>query len=206
MTRRPDSPSGSSGTSQEKLRPADARVTIRLAAPADAAGIVACNLASWREAYSGLLSPEFLARQDAAERAALWTAALADDRNRVAVATMSAAVGAPPDARGRPDPHPSDSDSPAGTVVGFAACKVSGAGPEAPERELASMYVRRAFHGSGIADRLFDVAVGDGPCVLWVAERNPRAIAFYRKHGFRLDGRRSTLPDWEDLPIVCMVR
>ena len=195
MTRRPDSLSRSSATSQQKVTPADARVTIRLATPADAAGIVACNVASWREAYSSLLSPEFLARQDAAERASIWIGALADDRNRVAIATIRA-DGAQPDAdadaappaTGRTRTHrPIGPDPPAEEVVGFAACRRATTGRSRQAR------ARVDVHPPGVPRqrdrrRLFDLAVGDGPCALWVAERNPRAIAFYRKCGFGSTG------------------
>ena len=60
---------------------------------------------------------------------------------------------------------------------------------EAPV-ELARFYVDRAWHGRGVAQRLMrhvlDAAARDGAGTLWLGvwERNPRAIAFYRKHGF----------------------
>ncbi len=61
---------------------------------------------------------------------------------------------------------------------------------EAPV-ELWRFYVQRDWHGSGLAGRLMsavvDVARELGGHSLWLStwERNVRAIAFYRKHGFR---------------------
>ena len=50
-------------------------------------------------------------------------------------------------------------------------------------------------------------AIGESPAYLWVAEGNPRALAFYLKHGFRPDGKRGQLPpEWESLPEFRMVR
>lgn len=60
---------------------------------------------------------------------------------------------------------------------------------EAPV-ELARFYVDGAWHGRGLAQQLMravvDEAVQIGARTLWLGvwERNPRAIAFYRKHAF----------------------
>jgi ribosomal protein S18 acetylase RimI-like enzyme len=56
--------------------------------------------------------------------------------------------------------------------------------------ELARIYVDRAMHGRGLAhammQRVIDEATRMGGETLWLGvwERNPRAIAFYRKMGF----------------------
>lgn len=56
--------------------------------------------------------------------------------------------------------------------------------------EVARFYVERSWHGCGIAQALMgavmELARGLGGRILWLGvwERNPRAIAFYRKHGF----------------------
>lgn len=70
-------------------------------------------------------------------------------------------------------------------VVGFASSR---------DDELNGMYLRAAFHGSGVADRLLTAAIGTRPASLWVFEANPRAQAFYRRHGFALDGARAIEP------------
>jgi ribosomal protein S18 acetylase RimI-like enzyme len=56
-------------------------------------------------------------------------------------------------------------------------------------RQLYVLYVVAADHGTG-AGRALLRAVTDAEesVVLWVADPNPRAQAFYRKHGFVADG------------------
>jgi ribosomal protein S18 acetylase RimI-like enzyme len=62
--------------------------------------------------------------------------------------------------------------------------------------ELWRFYVDRRWHGRGVAQRLMaavrDVAVEFGARRVWLSvwERNERAIAFYRKAGFRLVGSK----------------
>lgn len=56
--------------------------------------------------------------------------------------------------------------------------------------EISRLYVDQAQHGKGVArelmDQLFALAGAGGADVIWLGvwEHNPRAIAFYRKHGF----------------------
>ncbi len=60
--------------------------------------------------------------------------------------------------------------------------------------EIERFYVDQQFHGKGIAHTLMqaclDYAIQSGhrTIVLGVWEHNPRAIAFYRKHGFEIVG------------------
>jgi GNAT superfamily N-acetyltransferase len=78
-------------------------------------------------------------------------------------------------------------------------------GPE--ELELYSIFTLPHTYGTGLGAALMSAAVGDSPAYLWVLQDNPRAQAFYRKHGFRPDGARSLLPpEWEELPQLRMVR
>jgi GNAT superfamily N-acetyltransferase len=63
--------------------------------------------------------------------------------------------------------------------------------------EVVRFYVDRPWHGQGLAQQLMDAAVGAakaaGARTLWLGvwERNPRAIAFYRKSGFREAGTQT---------------
>jgi ribosomal protein S18 acetylase RimI-like enzyme len=63
--------------------------------------------------------------------------------------------------------------------------------------EIHRFYVDRPWHGLGVAQQLMDAAVsaakaaGAGTIWLGVWERNPRAIAFYRKSGFRDAGTQT---------------
>jgi ribosomal protein S18 acetylase RimI-like enzyme len=81
-----------------------------------------------------------------------------------------------------------------GRAIAYAQVKRGHApacvGGEAPV-EIARFYVDRAFHGRGIAQALMaktiDAARELGGETIWLGvwERNPRAIAFYEKSGFR---------------------
>ena len=103
-----------------------------------------------------------------AVRERFWTAALSDERyreNRVAVAERD------------------------GDLIGIA---MSGPplDPGAPwARQLYVLYVYAADHGTGAGQGLLEAVVDPRESVaLWVADPNPRAQAFYRKHGFVADG------------------
>lgn len=144
-------------------------LTVRPARVDDVAQMARVNVRCWQEAYRGIMSdavlddPGFLA---ARER--FWTAALTDERyrdNRVAVAE-------------RDD-----------QMVGIAM-----SGPPLDEaaawaRQLYVLYVYAADHGTGAGSALLEAVVApDESAALWVADPNPRAQAFYRKHGFVADG------------------
>jgi len=103
-----------------------------------------------------------------AARERFWTAALTDERyreNRVAVAER------------------------AGELVGIA---MSGPPLDAAaewSRQLYVLYVYAAHHGTGVGPALLEAVVDPEESVaLWVLDPNPRAHAFYRKHGFVADG------------------
>jgi ribosomal protein S18 acetylase RimI-like enzyme len=80
------------------------------------------------------------------------------------------------------------------TLVGFAQVRRKDSPPACVrvERavELHRFYVDRFSHGKGVAQQLMDgvhaAARGFAGKYLWLGvwERNPRAIAFYRKEGF----------------------
>ncbi len=85
-------------------------------------------------------------------------------------------------------------ESPAG-FAGYAQVRRGSRAPgcvSTPEPvELWRFYIQKDWHGKGIAGRLMaaviDAARTLGGRSLWLSvwERNPRAIAFYGKHGFR---------------------
>lgn len=65
--------------------------------------------------------------------------------------------------------------------------------------EIQRLYVDAPWHGKGIAqllmDSLLEKAAATGADVVWLGvwERNPRAIAFYRKSGFDIVGEHTFL-------------
>lgn len=127
------------------------------------------NVQSWRETYRGVVSDAVLDGPDfLAARERFWTAALTDERyrdNRAAVAERD------------------------GSMVGIAM-----SGPPLDEGaewagQLYVLYVLAADHGTGAGPALLNAVVDPHDSVaLWVADPNPRAHAFYRKHGFVGDG------------------
>lgn len=152
-----------------------APITIRPARAEDAAAMAEMLVRSWRETYRGIMADRVLddpALVEARER--FWTAALTDPEHRdkrVAVAVAGSASGG------------------SGEIVGVAM-----AGPASPPEpdwrtHLYVLYVLASHHGSGAGAALLDAVVDPAASVaLWVADPNPRAQAFYRKHGFVADG------------------
>jgi GNAT superfamily N-acetyltransferase len=65
-----------------------------------------------------------------------------------------------------------------------------GSAPSERPAEIARLYADRRWHGRGLGAALMDAAVATalewGGDLLWLGvwEKNPRAIAFYAKHGF----------------------
>ena len=144
-------------------------LTIRRARVEDAAQMALVNVRCWQETYRGLMSDDVLDDPGfPAARERFWTAALTDERyrdNRVAVAERD------------------------GRMVGIA---MSGPPLDAGAtcaRQLYVLYVYAADHGTGAGQALMEAVVHpEESVVLWVADPNPRAQAFYRKHGFVADG------------------
>ena len=141
---------------------------VRPAVLSDAPGMAQVIVDCWRETYRGLMrdavldDPGLLSRREK-----FWTAALTDPRyarNTVAVASHG------------------------GALIGVAMSGPSLDDPTGP-RQLYVLYAYAAVHGSGVGAALLTAVIDpDAPAVLWVADPNPRAQAFYRKHGFDSDG------------------
>jgi GNAT superfamily N-acetyltransferase len=155
---------------------------IRLATPADAPALADFGRRTFHEAYVNVMEPELmrrvLARQFGAEQ----------QRAEIEHADAAWLVA-----------------EENGELAGYAFLRNRrqpelGA-PPAPV-ELARFYVDSRWHGRGLAHRLMDAAVEEarrvGGRTLWLAvwQRNPRAMAFYRKYGFRQAGVCS----WDQTP------
>jgi GNAT superfamily N-acetyltransferase len=64
--------------------------------------------------------------------------------------------------------------------------------------------VYAAGHGTGAGRALLEaVADPQEPVALWVADPNPRAQAFYRKHGFVADGAAQAEGGVREIRMVC---
>lgn len=147
-----------------------ADVQIRAAQPGDAEQVAKVHVASWRQAYTGVISDEYLARLDVDARVEHWRHVLEDEpETKVWVA---------------------DDD---GRVIGFASL-----GPSRDEdadrttMEIYTIYLEPSVWGQGVARDLMRTvlaAVPEGsPVTLWVLAANERARHFYRRNGFAPDG------------------
>ena len=156
---------------------------VRRARPEDAPSLAVVHVQAWRETYPGLLSDELLANLSVPEHEAMWRDILASTD---APGAWLAHVG--------------------GDVVGFTLVRAPHDDDAPRPHELGMMYVLDAVKGAGVADILVTAALGDVPAYLWVARDNPRAQRFYARHGFVADGATKTIPHWDDIVDVRMVR
>lgn len=164
-------------------------VLLRPAVAADAEALARVHLTAWRQAYADLLSPAFLDGMALGPRLDFWHRALA---------------GAGPGIRTWLLEEPAGPDG-AARVCGFASTRRGG--PDDPrDLELWGIYLLADRQGRGLGRRLWDRAVGDRPCFLWVAEQNTAAQAFYRRNRMVPDGARDTAGWMEDLPVLRMTR
>ena len=127
------------------------------------------NVRCWQETYRGLMSDAALDDPGLlAARERFWTTALTDKRyraNRAAVAE-------------RDD-----------QLIGIAMSGPPLDGAAAWTRQLYVLYVYAADHGTGAGQALLEAVLDPSEsAALWVADPNPRAQAFYRKHGYVADG------------------
>jgi L-amino acid N-acyltransferase YncA len=79
-----------------------------------------------------------------------------------------------------------------GEIVGIASAGPTRDQDALTDWELYSINVLAAHHGRGVANQLITAAVAERPATLWVIRDNPRADAFYRRHGFSVEGATKT--------------
>ena len=152
-------------------------VTIRVARVPDASWLAALAERTFRETFGADNAPEDMERYVAEHFGpALQEAELRDGRLTTLVVEVDGApAGYAQLARGA---------APRGIAVTEPA-------------EIVRFYVDQPWHGHGLAPRLMDATVGaakaGGARTLWLGvwERNPRAIAFYRKCGFHEAGSQT---------------
>jgi ribosomal protein S18 acetylase RimI-like enzyme len=145
----------------------DSRYAVRQARVEDADEVGRVHVQVWREAYAGHMPADYLEGLDPMKSAARWKLRFEMDE---------------------PDGNVVVATGPDGEIVGFAA-----AGPtrdeDAPtDWELYAINVLADHHGTGVADQLIIAAVAERPATLWVVNDNARAEAFYRRHGFNVEG------------------
>lgn len=168
-------------------RPSRARASgyaVRPARAGDADALGRVSVQVWRETYRDLMPADYLAALDPAQRARLWRLRIElDEPSSVLVVAVD----------------------PGEEVVGFA-CAGAAADADGPAPwQLYAINVLAGHRGTGLADDLVRVAVGDRAAYLWVLRDNPRAHAFYRRHGFAPDGATQADED-TGAPEVRLVR
>ncbi len=156
---------------------------IRRAKPSDADAIGRVHAQSWREAYTGTMSEQFMAGISDDERITRWRTILTQPGlGKQWVAEVD------------------------GAVVGFSA-----SGPSRDEHpvrplELWAIYLLTSHSRRGIGTALVEAAIGTGPACLWVLAANTPAQEFYRALGFEADGAEKHLEYWENQLEIRMVR
>ena len=138
---------------------------LRPASLSDVGAITKFQAECWREAYRDLVPQGYVDRVSVEDREVRWRDRLVSGSRKIALAESGNAVIG---------------------VVSWGEPNAS----DAPALELMSLYVAAGHRGSGVAAALMDLAIGAAPAYLWVFEKNPRAQAFYAKHGFLFDGHR----------------
>jgi len=147
-------------------------LAVRPATVGDVPAMARVHVQSWRETYRGLMPDSVLDDPHlVGAREQFWAAALTDPRyaqNRAAVAELD------------------------GELIGVAMSgPVLEAGPG--QRQLYVLYVLSSAFGSGAGPALLDAVLdAEESAMLWVADPNPRAQAFYRRHGFEADGAEAS--------------
>ena len=145
-------------------------VSSRRATESDAAALAEVGAALFRQTYAGSISAAEIDRHVSAD---FSTARQAGELRDPSIVSFLVERGS--------------------STVGFAQLRLrelrdDAAGPA--EIELWRIYLDRSLHGMGVGRRLLatlgEAAQERGATAMWLAvwEKNPRAIAFYEKHGF----------------------
>lgn len=160
---------------------------IRPPVPDDVDRLAELHVATWREAYAQLLPASFFTAEFLEGRRRMWRRITEEPRPERAAAVA-------------------EIDR---TVVGFALAGPAlpyGGEPAPRSRQLFMLYVLRAHYGTGMGQTLLETVLHGDPAVLWVAQENPRAIAFYERNGFAFDGVTQTDPGAPLITDARMVR
>ncbi|WCM88272.1 GNAT family N-acetyltransferase [Acidovorax sp. NCPPB 3576] len=141
---------------------------LRTARPADAPAIAALHTASWRFAYQGALSEQYLATHVETDRLALWTQRLQSPQPPAGQHVIVAAEG--------------------DRLLGFV-CAYPGEDPVWGSL-LDNIHVSAQAHGMGIGAQLLaavadhcTAACAEAGLYLWVLQSNLQAQRFYAAHG-----------------------
>ncbi|GAB3621856.1 GNAT family N-acetyltransferase [Glutamicibacter endophyticus] len=151
------------------------RVPVADDVPQIASLLVEC----WKQTYADLLPEGFFTNEHHASRVRQWERITTDlhERPEMGLRPMIALLGEQAIGVALAGPVRSESDRATGARL-----------------SLYMLYVLREHHGTGVGQRLLDAVLGQEPTMLWVAQENPRAIAFYQRNGFYFDGQTEQDP------------
>ena len=145
-------------------------IRIRVAEPADAAGVAEVHDAAWMEAYRGIIPGAHLERMVQRRGQSWWANALSRG-SRIAVL---------------------DFDD---TIAGYASYGRNRAVSLPYRGEIFELYLKPEYQGLGFGHRLFSAAqkelanLGLNSVLVWSLADNERAIAFYERLGGMMVGR-----------------
>jgi ribosomal protein S18 acetylase RimI-like enzyme len=155
--------------------------SVRRAVPDDADAWARCHRACWREAYGPIVDAALL--EAALGEEGSWTPRV---RERLSLP---------------PGPRSWVAVDGSGDVIGLAVVGPSrGDLADLTAEQLYAIYVREAWHGTGLAQALLARSLGTAAACLEVLEDNARARAFYARQGFEPTGTRQLferLSAWE---------
>jgi ribosomal protein S18 acetylase RimI-like enzyme len=148
---------------------AGSSLIVRPARVQDVRQVARVHVRCWQETYRGLMPDAVLDDPGfPAARERMWTDVLTSGRyrqNRVAVAELD------------------------DELAGIAMSGPPEDATAAWMRQLYVLCVYAADHGTGAERALLEAVIDSAEAAtLWVADPNPRAQAFYPKHGFAADG------------------
>ena len=143
---------------------------IAAASPEDLRDVAAVHVASWQNAYRGILPFEYLSNLSVDRREAAWRQVLTEGRSELLVATDGAAVVG---------------------FVSFGPCRDEAAPLD--RGEVWAIYVAPSAWSTGVGQALWRVASerlrtqGFRSVSLWVIDGNERARRFYSAAGFNVE-------------------
>lgn len=144
-------------------------ISLRKALSHDVTAIAEFQTVTWNEAYRGVVPQSYLDKATAADREVRWA-------ERIGSRDILLAE------RG-------------GMLVGVASSSLRDDARPGPRLELNSLYVAAGLRGNGLGALMLDELLLDAPAVVWAFSENLRAISFYRRCGFQLDGETEVDPD-----------
>lgn len=140
---------------------------VRLAEPRDAHAVAQIHVATWREAYRGIVPDDYLATLSVERRELIWRQAIEKSMPEVWVAAEESSIVG---------------------WIAFGQCRDADKSPDVGE--VWAINIRPAHWSRGIGRALWQAARarlqqrGFKETTLWVLRANERAMRFYRAAGF----------------------